>query len=127
MKKYLLAFSFLCVSFIISAASPSLPLLQAFDGRYIDKEGVVIRETRHPNNYYYSIDVKNNQAVIKQLMDLTDETEKTADIVTKTMSKDKRQIILNLKENNINVGIDYNTAETHIKIYIQSSKPLHVK
>lgn len=130
MKKSLLSLLFLCFTFAMGAATPKIPLMQAFDGRYYDKPGVTISETRQPPaNYYYSIKVESfkdnpeSKKIVETLLEWANQTEKMAQSVNKTISAGKRKIILILPDG-INVGVDYDISLSHMRVYLQSKTPL---
>lgn len=116
-----MGFTWLCCM----AQNPSLPLFQAFDGRYNNEEGVKITEIIQPssNNYYYSIAVKDNSQIINQLIDWFEETEKYANSINKTINSGKYNIILFIPESDINIGIEYPADKNKVSIYMQSNKP----
>lgn len=105
------------------AATPLQGLLQAFDGRYNNTQGVTTRENTQPGNYYYSVEAENNPAVAGQLLKWFEEIEKNSDNKTKTVSNGETRIILNLPQS-ITVGATYTSELKKMRIFIQSNSPL---
>ena len=123
MKKIILIFTLLMTFVGASAQTSTLPLFQAFDGRYNDKKGVTIYEVKQPGNYYYSIDVKDNPDIIRQLEIWTEETEKLSNGMNKTISEGNIWEVFFIPENKINVGVRFPTDKSKYNVYLQSSEP----
>lgn len=114
----------LSLSWLYSLAdTPALPLLKAFDGRFNNEKGVTIREISQPQNYYYSIDVEENPEVVKDIIEWSEETQKFANSLSKSINNGNYSIILFIREGNISVGIKYPGEKTKIKVFLQSSQP----
>ena len=121
MKK-LIFILLVCISgFNAWAANPSLSLMQAFDGRYNHTEGVTITEITQPDNYYYSIKVKDNPEISKQLLELFKEAQNSAESVNKTIKNGNYNILLNFSESGVTVGAKYDDNMTFIDIFLQSN------
>lgn len=113
------------------AKPPVIPLMQAFDGRYNDSKGISISIIEQPDNYFYSIYVKNNSSIISQLIEWVKETEKLADSKVNDIYNGNYSILLNItgnknkdKDSAISVGVDYPADKSKIDIFLQSSKPI---
>ena len=123
MKKLVILLFILVSGFSSFAKGPTVPLCQAFDGRYNNSDGVKIFESRQKNNYYYSIDVSDNQEIINQLKAWAEETEKLADSVSTSISNGKYNTVLIIPDSEINIGIIYSDDKDRIKIFLQSPHP----
>ena len=123
MKKLVILLFILVSGFSSFAKGPTVPLCQAFDGRYNNSDGVKIFESRQKNNYYYSIDVSDNQEIINQLKAWAEETEKLANSVSTSISNGKYNTVLIIPDSEINIGIIYSDDKDRIKIFLQSPHP----
>ena len=123
MQRFIFLFAVL-LSFLSGfAKTPAVPLCQAFDGRYNNVEGVKIYEVRQENNYYYSIDVKNNPEIVEQLQSWAKESEQSANSVSTSISNGRYNVILYIPDLQLNVGINYPSDNSSIKVFLQSSSP----
>lgn len=125
MKKLLLLFSFLAIWTSAMAQGQSIPLLQAFDGRYNELKDTKIILVDQPGNYYYSIEVENNPEVISQILKWAEETEKEATNKVTSIKDGMRKIVLNIYGDNlINIGLSYPVDKSSLRMFLQSSSPL---
>lgn len=124
MKKSFLFFVFMLIAFVGWSQHPQLALVQAFDGRFNNLEGVKISEIQQKNNYYLSIKVNDNLNVINQLKIWCEETRKEATSIWTTIENGQQKMILNIEPGNINIGITTWNNENRIKLWIQSNEPI---
>lgn len=108
----------------VFAANVDLPLFQAFDGRYNNNKGVEITEIIQPQNYFYSIKVKENPEIVAQLIELVKETGKySGGGVTRTISEGKTSEIYYISNGSITIGVTYSADNSAISIFMQSNHP----
>lgn len=106
------------------AKTEGLALMQAFDGRYNDSDGVSLMLVEQPNNYYYNISVKNNASVADQIFKWFTEAKAKSPSVSTSISNGKEDIILNCSEHvNIGLTIDKKKAGS-IELWVHSPNPL---
>lgn len=123
MKQLTITLLMLLASMAAFAKSEIAPLLQAFDGRYNNSKGVEITMVEQSNNYYNSIEVKNNPAVAQQIVKWFNEVRAKAHSVSTSISDGEQDIILNL-ENHVNVGLTTNSDKGKLDLWIHSPQPL---
>lgn len=125
MKKLVLIVIFAMQTFLLFAQNPSLPLFQAFDGRYNNEQGVTISEISQSNNYYYSIKVRDNQEIVDQLLYWAKDSEKFSHSISRSISNGKYNIVFQVpyEDTEINVGLRYPDDKKKIDIFMQADRP----
>lgn len=105
------------------AAKTNLAILNAFDGRYNDVNGVETRIVEQPGNYYLSIEVTDNPEIVKQVAMWCEQAYQQASSTTTITGDGEKKIIL-IVGDGTNMGITYPTDKSSIRVWLQSTNQL---
>lgn len=129
MKRKIIFFIMLACTTFVFAAPPQIPVLKAFDGRYNNEKNVTIIESIKPSQYYYSIEVQKKPEIIKEIVQLFEESEKNAESTNKRIQggyESTTTYVLSSGDTKITMGCTVYLDNALLRVYVNSNVPLTI-
>lgn len=123
MKRHLLMLLCAIVALTAFASPPKLNTEQVFDGRYSNRKNVTIAIVERPDNYFRSITIKNDAALVKSIHQLMMKDKPRAAEYNDYQDERSHYILLKVMNNGelINIGFETDPAEKSGTFFIRGN------
>ncbi len=112
MKRHIVVIISLLIGLVAMAKAPGLNVEKLFDGSYNSDKSVSVIVSRSKEKYFRSINVENNEALVKKVAELfkkdLERADKSQDIIDKGRLSYSSMTIIN-NDYEIKIGLSYSS------------------